>query len=146
MLDGFKRHQGRSAREEADHLEALIATSREERAALTVMLSQVQLHVAKLTATTRTLQEDVEALEMRLRTLSDQVAAAEKPLESRLQTPNDDTLRTRVEAVTVQVSDARRKLESVSAIQAKLLPLTAQLTSLKSQIEKGEVRPPRLSF
>jgi chromosome segregation ATPase len=201
MLDGFKKHHGRSAREQADDLEALIATSREERAALAMMLSQIQVHGAKLTAATRTLQEaeqrsaeverrldelmtrmtqvnnrthDVEALEMRLRTLSDAVAAAEQSLESRVQTlnaevaqlrtvvgavapavtkederlPHDveaDMLRTRMEAVTVQVSDARRKLESVSAIQATLLPLTAQLTSLKSQIEKGEVRPPRLS-
>ena len=57
MLDGFKKHQGSSARE---HLEALIATSREERAALTMMLSQIQLHSAKMTAAARTLQE-VEA-------------------------------------------------------------------------------------
>ena len=99
---------------------------------------------------------DVEALEMRLRTLSDAVAAAEQSLESRLQTVNAEVarLRTMVNPVAAppareerlaEVSDARRKLESVSAIQAKLLPLTAQLTSLKSQIEKGEVRPPRLS-
>lgn len=200
MLEGFRKHQGRSPREQADDLEALIAASREERAALTTMLSQIQLHSAKLTAATRTLQEveqrsaaaerrlddimarmtqvdsrtnDVEALEMRLRTLGDAVAAAERSLESRLEALNAEvaqlralvstaatplteeepaahdadaeTLRTRVEAVTVQVTDARRKLESVSAIQARLLPLTAQLTSLKSQIERGEVRPPRLS-
>ena len=173
MLDGFKKHPGRSAREQAEDLEALIATSREERAALTMMLSQTQVDTAKLTTTTRALQDDVEALEMRLRTLNDAVTAAEQSIDSRLRTlnaevaqlrtvvnslpapptreerhplePEADTLRTRVEAVTVQVSDARRKLESVSAIQATLLPLTAQLTSLKSQIEKGEVRPPRLS-
>jgi DNA repair exonuclease SbcCD ATPase subunit len=214
MLDGFKKHQGRSAREQAGDLEALIATSREERAALTMMLSQIQVHSAKLSAATRTLQEveqrsadaerrldaimgrmaqvnsrtdDVEALEMRLRTLGDAVAEAERSLEARVETlnaevahlrdlsaqlaldlralrapagrseppapreeplahePDVETLRDRVEAVTVQVSDAQRKLEGVSAIQARLLPLTAQLTSLKSQIETGQVRPPRLS-
>jgi DNA repair exonuclease SbcCD ATPase subunit len=208
MLDGFKKRQGRNAREQADDLASLIATSREERAALTMMLSQIQLHSVKLAAATRTLQEverrsaqaeqrlddimgrmtqvdsrtnDIEALEMRLRTLSDAVTEAERSLEARVEALNADVaqlralssrlaldflavkesgetratvfapegdveaLRSRVDEVAVQVTDARRKLEGVSAIQARLLPLTAQLTSLKSQIEKGHVTPPRLS-
>jgi DNA repair exonuclease SbcCD ATPase subunit len=216
MLDGFKK-QGRSAREQADDLESLIATSREERAALTMMLSQIQLHGAKVAAAGRTLQEvdersaaaerrldeimrrmtqvdsrtnDVEALEMRLRTLGDAVTEAERAFEARAQalnaevaeirtlasrlaqdvralqnsitetgkdsspspeasvapaSRNVDTLRSHVDAIAVQVTDARRKLEGVSAIQARLLPLRAQLTSLKSQIEKGQITPPRLS-
>jgi hypothetical protein len=68
------------------------------------------------------------------------VRDAERDVESDV-----ETLRSRVDSVTVQVIDARRKLEGVSAIQARLRPLTVQLTSLKSQIEKGEVTPPRLS-
>ena len=38
------------------------------------------------------------------------------------------------------MTDAQQKLEAVSAIQDKLLPLTAQLSTLKSQIEKAHAR------
>jgi DNA repair exonuclease SbcCD ATPase subunit len=126
MLDGFKKHQGRSA----DDLEALIATSREERAALTMMLSQIQLHSAKLSAATRTLQEieqrsaqaerrlddimsrmtqvnrrtdDVEALEMRLRTLSDAVTEAERSLAARMEALNAEVAQLRARSAQLAV-------------------------------------------
>ncbi len=42
--------------------------------------------------------------------------------------------------MAIEVTDAQQKLEGVTAVQGKLLPLTAQLSTLKSQIEKVHAR------
>ena len=57
MLDAFKKTPVKPVRQQADELEALIATSREERAALSTMLTQIQLHGTKLATTGKSLQE-----------------------------------------------------------------------------------------
>ena len=56
MLDAFKK-SGKPARNQAEELEALIATSREERAALSTMLTQMQLQTTKLATAGKSLQE-----------------------------------------------------------------------------------------
>jgi len=61
MLDAFKKTPGKPVRQQADELEALIATSRGERAALSTMLTQIQLHVPKLASAGKSLQEVEEA-------------------------------------------------------------------------------------
>ena len=47
MLEAFKKST-KPARNQAEELEALIATCREERAALSTMLTQMQLQSTKL--------------------------------------------------------------------------------------------------
>src|SRR5439155_4367608 len=51
-----------------------------------------------------------------------------------------EALRNQIDGVGIQVTDAQQKLEGVSTVQSKLLPLTAQLSMLKSQIEKAHAR------
>ena len=60
MLDSFKKMGGsgnKPGKQQAEELEALIATSREERAALSTMLTQIQIHSAKLSTAGKSLQE-----------------------------------------------------------------------------------------
>src|SRR5215471_17016439 len=51
-----------------------------------------------------------------------------------------EALKSQVEGVGIDVTDARQKLEGVNALQKQLLPLTSQLASLKSEIEKVHAR------
>jgi len=57
MLDAFKKGGSKSAGQQFDELQALIAASKEERAALSTMLTQIQLHSAKLATASKSLQE-----------------------------------------------------------------------------------------
>src|SRR4029079_5018061 len=56
MLEAFKK-SGKPGRNQAEELEALIATCREARAALSTMLTQMQLQSTKLAAAGKTLQD-----------------------------------------------------------------------------------------
>src|SRR4051812_21208331 len=56
MLEAFKK-SAKPARNQAEELEALIATCREERAALSTMLTQMQLQSTKLATSGKSLQE-----------------------------------------------------------------------------------------
>jgi len=56
MLEAFKKST-KPARNQAEELEALIATCREERAALSTMLTQMQLQSTKLATSGKSLQE-----------------------------------------------------------------------------------------
>src|SRR5205823_9058613 len=51
-----------------------------------------------------------------------------------------DALRSQIDGLAIQVTDARQKLESVTALQAKVLPLATQLSTLKSQVEEVHAR------
>ena len=61
MLEAFKKTQTKPAQQQANELQALIATSKEERAALSTMLTQIQLQASKLATAGKNLQ-DVEEL------------------------------------------------------------------------------------
>ena len=56
MLEAFKK-SGKNGRNQAEELEALIATCREERAAVSTMLTQMQLQSTKLATAGKSLQE-----------------------------------------------------------------------------------------
>ena len=61
MFELFRRHgAGKTARQQAQELEALIAASREERAALAAMLAELQAQSAKLAAAAKALQDAEE--------------------------------------------------------------------------------------
>src|SRR5215218_1867567 len=112
MLDAFKKTSGKPARQQADELEALIATSREERAALSTMLTQVQLHSAKLASAGKTLQE-VEEKAGKAHTRLDEVtdrlnkaAARAKELEA---------IDVRIKALTESVGEAEKEAVRLTA-------------------------------
>ena len=82
MLEAFKKDQTKPAQQQANELQALIATSKEERAALSTMLTQIQLQASKLAAAGKSLQ-DVEELVTRANARLDQVSQRLETAESR---------------------------------------------------------------
>lgn len=48
-----------------------------------------------------------------------------------------DTVKTQIDSLAALMADAQQKLESVTVLQNKLLPMTTQLAVLKSEIEKA---------
>ena len=86
-------------------------------------------------------QQFVERVEARLNTLNALTSEVDRKLDEQItRRAEAEALRNQIDGVGIQVTDARQKLESVSAIQNKLLPLSGQLSTLKSQIEKTHAR------
>src|SRR6185436_12246125 len=86
-------------------------------------------------------QQFVERVETRLNSLNVLTGEVDRKLEEQIgRRAEVEALRSQIDGVAIEVTDARQKLEGVTAIQAKLLPLTTQLSMLKSQIEKVHAR------
>ena len=88
-----------------------------------------------------TQQQFVERVEARLNTLNGLTAEVDRKLEEQISRRAEvEALRSQVDGVAIQVADAQHKLESVTAIQARLLPLAAELATLKTDIEAANAR------
>jgi len=88
-----------------------------------------------------TQQQFVERVEARLSTLNTLTAEVDRKLDEQISRRAEiEALCSQTDGIAIQVTDARQKLEAVSAIQNKLLPLTSQLSMLESQIEQSHAR------
>ena len=86
-------------------------------------------------------QQFVERVEARLNSLNVLTGEVDRKLDEQIARRGEvEALRSQIDGVAIEVTDARQKLEGVSAMQKQLLPLTAQLSMLKSQIEKVHAR------
>src|SRR5207248_9405338 len=83
----------------------------------------------------------VERVEGRINGLNVLTAEVDRKLDEQIARRAEiEALRNQIDGISLQVTDAQQKLETVSTVQNKLLPLTAQLSMLKSQIEKAHAR------
>ncbi|MCA1650172.1 MAG: hypothetical protein LC753_07770 [Acidobacteria bacterium] len=168
MLDAFKKGSAKPIRQQADELEALIATSREERAALSTMLTQVQVHSAKLATAGKSLQEvdekagkaaarledvsgrvagvagrvkELEAIDARVRALADAVARAEQEAQ-KLTAPDSDFQKHRqaVHQLSSQVLQTRDSLDALKQEQAVLDELRETLRHTQTDVKDSADR------
>ena len=83
----------------------------------------------------------VEQVEARINGLNGVLADVERKLGDQLARRAEvDTIKTQIDTVGALIGDAQNKLEGVNALQHKLLPMTAQLSMLRSEIEKAFTR------
>ena len=83
----------------------------------------------------------VEKLESRLNALNNFSADVNQKLQAQLARAAElDTLKTSCDGVIDQVVDAQHKLETVRALQSRLVPLVAELNALRSEIKGAQER------
>ena len=83
-------------------------------------------------------QQFVEKVDGRLGTLNTLSAAVDRKLEEQLTRRADiESLKSVCDGLALQVTDVQHKLDAVNARQRKLLPMTAQLATLRGQIDKA---------
>jgi chromosome segregation ATPase len=86
-------------------------------------------------------EQFVERVGARLEALSELTVEVDGKMGDQISRRGEvDTLRSQMEGVTIQVADARQKLEDVSVLQEQLVPLTTQLSELAHQIETAQAR------
>lgn len=168
MLDAFKKGSAKPIRQQADELEALIATSREERAALSTMLTQIQVHSAKLATAGKSLQEvdekagkaqarleevsgrvagvagrvkELETIDARVRALADAVSRAEQEA-MKLTAPDSDFQKHRqaVQQLSSQVLQTRDSLDALKQEQAVLDELRETLLHAQADVKDSTDR------
>ena len=144
MLEAFKKTQTKPAQQQANELQALIATSKEERAALSSRLTQVQLLASKLATAGRNLQ-DVEELvtkaNARLDQVSQRLAAAEarsgelEAVDARIGTLTDGVFRAEQEAARLTAPDGelQQHRQAIEHLAAKALEARETLDALKEE-------------
>ena len=77
-------------------------------------------------------QQFVEKVEGRLNTLNTLSGDVDRKIEEQLGRRADvEGLKSLCDGLSLQVTDAQQKLSAVGALQHKLLPLTAQIATLK---------------
>ena len=83
-------------------------------------------------------QQLVEKIDTRLTTLNALSVSVDKRLEEQIARRNEvEALKNDCDGLGVQVGDAHQKLQAVSSLQHKLLPISTQVASLRSQIDKA---------
>ncbi len=83
-------------------------------------------------------QQLVEKIDTRLNTLNTLSVPVDKRLEEQIARRNEvEALKNDCDGLGVRVGDAHQKLQAVSSLQHKLLPITTQVASLRSQIDKA---------
>ena len=83
-------------------------------------------------------QQLVETIAARLNSLNSLSVSVDKRLEEQIARRNEvEALKNQCDGLGVQVGDAQQKLQVVSGLQHKLLPLTTQVANLKTQIDKA---------
>src|SRR5580765_2907646 len=118
MLEAFKK-SGKPARNQAEELETLIATSREERAALSTMLTQMQLQTTKLATAGKSLQEVDEKAgkaHARLDDIANRLAKA-------------DARAGELEAIDTRIRSLAQSVENVEKDTARLTAPDGELSS-----------------
>ena len=168
MLDSFKKMGGsgnKPGKQQAEELEALIATSREERAALSTMLTQIQIHSAKLSTAGKSLQEveeragkantrldevaerlakadarakDLETIDARIRTLAEAVAKAEQDT-TKLTAPDGDLQKQKqaMQSLSSQALQTRASLDALKKDQATLEELREHLRQSQTAVRES---------
>jgi chromosome segregation ATPase len=82
-------------------------------------------------------QQVVEKIDARLNCLSALSASVDKKLDEQLARRAEvDSLKSLCDGLGLQLSDTQQKLDAVSGLQQKLLPLTAQVATLKMELEQ----------
>src|SRR6185503_18435477 len=161
MLEAFKK-SGKNGRNQAEELEALIATSREERAALSTMLTQMQLQTTKLATAGKSLQEvdekagkaharlddvverlgkadaraaELETIDARIRMLAQSVDRAQEEVGA-LVAPGGElnSHRQAVDALAAQAVNARAGLDALKKDQETLVELREQLQTAQTEV------------
>jgi len=161
MLEAFKK-SGKTGRNQAEELEALIATCREERAALSTMLTQMQLQSTKLSTAGKSLQEvdekaveahtrldevmerlakadtrakELETIDARIGTLTDSVHQATAET-TRLIAPGGelDKHRQALESLSTQAQAALDTVETLKRDQGALDALCEQVRQSQSEV------------
>ena len=84
-------------------------------------------------------QQLVEKIDTRLHSLNALSISVDKRLEEQIARRNDvESLKNVCDGLGLQVNDAQQKLDAVSGLQHKLLPLTTQVATLKTQLDKAQ--------
>ena len=144
MLEAFKKAQTKPAQQQANELQALIATSKEERAALSTMLTQIQLQASKLATAGKNLQ-DVEELvtkaNARLDQVSQRLEAAEtrsvelEAVDARIGTLTDGVFRAEQEAARLTAPDGelQQHRQAIEHLAARAIEARETLDALKEE-------------
>jgi len=165
MLEAFKK-SGKNGRNQAEELEALIATCREERAALSTMLTQMQLQSTKLATAGKSLQEvdekagqahtlldevmqrlgkadtrakELETIDARIGSLVDSVREAQEET-TRLTAPGGELHQHKqaIEALSSQAQAALDTIETLKSDQAALDALRNQVRQSQSEVRESK--------
>jgi chromosome segregation protein len=80
----------------------------------------------------------VEQVETRINGLNNIMTEVERKLSDQIARRGElDTLKNQIDTLGAQTVDAQQKLESVNVLQDKLLPMTSQLATLKTDVDKA---------
>lgn len=83
----------------------------------------------------------VERIETRLNALNVLTADVDKRLDDQTKRRGEvDSLRNLCDSVNIEVTDIRQKLDGIGQTQSKLLPITSQIASLKTDVERAQAR------
>ena len=83
-------------------------------------------------------QQLVEKIDTRVNSLNVFSVSVDKRLEEQITRRNEvEALKHQCDVLGVQVGDAQQKLQAVSGLQHKLLPLTTQVATIKTQIDQA---------
>jgi DNA repair exonuclease SbcCD ATPase subunit len=132
MLDAFKK-SGKPAQNQAEELEALIATSREERAALSTMLTQMQLQTTKLATAGKSLQE-VDDKAGKAHARLDEILGRLATADTRANELDEETTRTR-EASRTTREESEATAQLLQDVEKRLGPL-AELRDMSQTTEE----------
>ena len=83
-------------------------------------------------------QQLAEKIDIRLNALNELSVSVDKHLEEQVARRNEvEALKNQCDGLDVQVSDTQQKLQAVSGLQHKLLPLTTQIATIRTQMGKA---------
>jgi chromosome segregation ATPase len=86
-------------------------------------------------------QAFLERVETRLNALNVLTADVDKRLDEQTRRRGEvESLRNLCESVGIEVTDIRQKLDGIDQTQTKLLPITAQIASLKADVDRAQSR------
>lgn len=116
---------------------ATVDEGTQKAANLVAIADDLDRHMTRLTG----YQQFVGSIESRLNALQNLTAEVDRKIEDQIGRRGEiETLRSLCDGVSVQVTDIRQKLGSLSQTQAKLVPLAEQVTSLRQEVTAAEAR------
>ena len=137
--DGFSR-QAPGLESKLDTINSKLSVVEEgaEKASnLVAITDDLDRQIARLS----TQGQFIERIEGRLNDLNVLSGEVDRKVREQLVRRTEiDALKSQCDGLGIQVTDTQQKLDVVSTLQNKLLPLTAQLSMLKGQIEKARAR------
>lgn len=86
-------------------------------------------------------QQFVDRIEARLNALNVLTADVDRKLDDQTRRRGEvESLRHLCDAVNIEVTDIRQKLDGIGQHQSKLLPITGQIVSLKTDVDRAQAR------